>query len=136
MYSCKFYKDFNSIYFTEHPRATASVFCIVFFNFSKPFSTIFQYLKNCNCKLSLKIVWLSQSLTLHCYLRVWKFPQCHCQPDDLRRHFERSFHSVNDHSAIFNIFCKFCENGPCIQTIFLFVWLWKYTPWYREFYLY
>ena len=71
MYSCEFYKDFNSIYFTEHPRATASVFCIVFFNFSKPFPTIVQYLKNCNCKLSLKIVWLSQSLTLHCYLRVW-----------------------------------------------------------------
>ena len=46
-----------------------------------------------------------------------KFPQCHRQPGDLRKHFERSVPSVKDHSAIFNIFEKFYENGPCIQAI-------------------
>ena len=46
-----------------------------------------------------------------------QFPQCHRQPEALRRHFERPIPSVNEHPAIFNIFRKLYENGPCIQTI-------------------
>ena len=53
MFSCKFYKAFKSIYFTELIRATASMFCIIsailvkisFLNDS-PVSRI------CSCKLS------------------------------------------------------------------------------------
>ena len=45
------------------------------------------------------------------------FPQCHRRSEDLRRHFEISAISVNDHLAIVDLFRKFYENGPCIQTI-------------------
>ena len=43
-----------------------------------------------------------------------KFLQCHRQPRAPRK---RSVSSVNDHPAIVDIFRKFYENGPCIQTI-------------------
>ena len=43
-----------------------------------------------------------------------KFLQCHRQPRAPRK---RSVPSVNDHPAIVDIFRKFYENGPCIQTI-------------------
>ena len=45
------------------------------------------------------------------------FPQCHRQSEDLRRHFGISAISVNEHPAIVDLFRKFYENGPCIQTI-------------------
>ena len=43
-----------------------------------------------------------------------KLLQCHRQPRAPRK---RSVPSVNDHPAIFDIFQKLYENGPCIQTI-------------------
>ena len=62
-----------------------------------------------------------------------KFPECHRHPDNLRRHFERSVPSVNDYPTIFNIFQKFYENAPCIQTISfcvtMFTIKWELTDW-------
>ena len=43
-----------------------------------------------------------------------KFIQCDRLPRAPRK---RSVPSVNDHPAIVDIFRKFFENGPCIQTI-------------------
>ena len=43
----------------------------------------------------------------------------HCQPETLRRRFERSIPSVNHQPATFKIFRKRYENGPYIQTISL-----------------
>ena len=43
-----------------------------------------------------------------------KFLQCDRLPRAPRK---RSVPSVNDHPAIVDIFRKFFENGPCIQTI-------------------
>ena len=43
-----------------------------------------------------------------------KFLQSHHQPRTPRK---RSVPPVKDHSAIVNIFQKFCKNGPCIQII-------------------
>ena len=43
-----------------------------------------------------------------------KIPSMHCQPRAPRK---RSVPSVNDQPAIVDIFRKFYENGPCIQTI-------------------
>ena len=54
------------------------------------------------------------SLSAYCYLKMSKFLQCHRQP---RAPPKRSVPSVNDHPAIVDIFRKFYENGPCIQTI-------------------
>ena len=121
MFPCEFYKVFKSIYFKEHLQTTG--FWLLYF-FSKMLvkkiflndSSLFQKLqlqfKSLNC-LSL------QSLSLLCYLKMSKSPQWHRQSDDLRRHFERSAHPVNDHLAIFNIFQKFSENGSCIQVLHL-----------------
>ena len=46
-----------------------------------------------------------------------KIPSCHCQLEALRKHFEISVPSVNDHLTIVDIFLKIYENDPCIQTI-------------------
>ena len=61
---------------------------------------------------------LSQSLSAYHYLKMLKFLQCYRQPG---APLKRSVPLVNDHPAVVDIFRKFFENGPCIQTIFL--WL-------------
>ena len=69
------------------------------------------------CKSIFRDECVSQTkIFFRIFFRMSKFPHI-SQHDDPREHFERSTPSVNDHSAIFNILQKLCENGPSIPTI-------------------
>ena len=65
----------------------------------KVFWMILHYFKSSSCKLSL--IWLSQSLSAYCYLKMLKFLQCHCQS---RAPWKRSAPSINDYLTIVDIF--------------------------------
>ena len=45
----------------------------------KAFRMVLHYFRNSSCKLSLKTVWLSQSLSAYCYVKMQKFVHCHRQ---------------------------------------------------------
>ena len=64
------------------------LFYIFFCKFgTKKFSEWFQYFRNFSCKLSLEIVWFSQSLSVH-YLKILKSPQCDRQSEALLRYLK------------------------------------------------
>ena len=62
MFSCEFYKVFDSIYFTEHIRA---VFLYLSGIFGKKAFWTFSVFQKLNCKLGLKIIWLLHN-RYHC----------------------------------------------------------------------
>ena len=83
MFSCEFYKVFQYIFLTGHLRVTGPVLYLFLQGWhKKAFWMILQYVRNFSCKLSLEIVWLSQSLSVH-YLKILKSPQCDRQSEAL-----------------------------------------------------
>ena len=81
----------------------------------KAFRMVLHYFRNSSCKLSLKIVWLSQSLSAYCYVKMQKFVHCHRQR---RAPSKRCVPSINKRPPpIVDIFRKFYENSSCNQTI-------------------
>ena len=114
----KFSSFFSTQVFTDHlrPTTTTSVLhCFQKFWLKKLFEWFSSISETYLCRLS-------QSLSAYCYLKMLKFLQCYRQPGAPRK---RSVPLVNDHPAIVDIFQKFFENDPCIQTIsFLVTMVW------------
>ena len=121
MFSCEFYKVFQYIFFTEHLRVTGPVlYLFLQVWYKKAFWMILQYFRNFSCKLSLEIVWFSQSLSVY-YLKILKSPQCDRQSEALQRCLKICPLSKRP-PCCFQHIPKILEKRPIYPDYFFFVW--------------
>ena len=88
----------------------------------KKLSERFHYFKSLTANSVSKLFGCRTIAIIALLSKMSKFPQCHCQPYDLRSHFERSVCSVNDHPAILT-YSKNSMKTARVSSLFLFVFL-------------